>query len=198
MLNAIVQGILLGGLYALFAAGLSLVFGVMRIVNLAHGTLAVVSAYLAYVVVDATGLHPFVSLIVVVPVMFAVGYIIQLGILNRTLGSTELSPLLATFGIAVVLDNVLQETFSADQRGLDAGRIEDTSISMGSVAIGWLPPLPLRVGIVVLVGLYVGLERTQLRRAFRAPSDDAEAAEIVGIDQRRLYALATAIAIGTV
>lgn len=198
MLNAIVQGILLGGLYALFAAGLSLVFGVMRIVNLAHGTLAIVSAYLAYVVVDATGLHPFLSLIVVVPVMFAVGYVIQLGILNRTLGSTELSPLLATFGIAVVLDNVLQEAFSADQRGLDAGRIEDTSISLGSVAIGWLPLLTLGVGIAVIVGLYVVLERTQVGRAFRAASDDAEAAEIVGIDQRRLYALATAIAIGTV
>jgi branched-chain amino acid transport system permease protein len=198
MLNAIVQGVLLGGLYALFAAGLSLVFGVMRIVNLAHGTLAIVAAYLAYVVVDATGLHPFATLLVVVPVMFAVGYAMQLGILNHTLAGGELSPLLATFGIAVVLDNVLQETFSADQRGLDAGRIEDTSIALGSVAIGWLPLLTLGIGVAVIVGLSVLLERTQLGRGFRAASDDAEAASIVGIDQRRLYALATAIAIGTV
>ena len=130
--------------------------------------------------------------------MFAVGYVIQLGTLNRTLGGSELSPLLATFGLAVVLDNVLQETFSADQRGLDAGRIEDTSISLGSVAIGWLPLLTLGVGIAVIVALYLLLERTQLGRAFRAASDDAEAAEIVGIDQRRLYALATGIAIATV
>jgi len=198
MLNAVVQGILLGGLYALFAAGLSLVFGVMRIVNLAHGTLAIVAGYLAYVVVRETGLHPFATLVVVVPVMFAVGYVLQLGILNLTLGSSELPPLLATFGIAVVLDNVLQETFSADQRGLDAGRIEDTSIDLGSVAIGWLPLLTLGVGVVVIVGLYLVLERTQLGRAFRAASDDAEAATIVGIDQRRLYALATAIAVATV
>jgi branched-chain amino acid transport system permease protein len=198
MLNAIVQGILLGGLYALFAAGLSLVFGVMRIVNLAHGTLAIGAGYIAYVLVDATGMNPFVTLLIVVPVMFAVGYVIQYGILNWTIAAGELSPLLATFGIAVVLDNVLQETFSADQRGLDAGRVEDTSISLGSVAIGWLPLITLGIGVAVIVALYLLLERTQLGRAFRATSDDPEAASIVGIDQRHLYALAFAIAIATV
>jgi branched-chain amino acid transport system permease protein len=199
VLNAIVQGILLGGLYALFAAGLSLVFGVMRIVNLAHGDLAVLAGFLAYVLVDNAGFTPFLTLLVVVPAMAVVGYVLQRGILNYTLGSGELPPLLATFGLAVVLQNVLQEAFSADSRGLDAGRIEDTSISLGGgVAIGWLPLVTLAIGVVVIAGLSLMLDRTQLGRAFRAASDDAEAATIVGIDQRKLYAIATAIALATV
>jgi branched-chain amino acid transport system permease protein len=199
MVNAIVQGILLGGLYALFAAGLSLVFGVMRIVNLAHGDLAVLAGFLAYVLVDSVGFTPFLTLLVVVPAMAVAGYVLQRGVLNFTLGPSELPPLLATFGLAVVIQNVLQEGFSADSRGLDAGRIEDTSISLGdSVAIGWLPLVTLVIAVVVIVGLSLMLERTQLGRAFRAASDDAEAATIVGIDQRKLYAIATAIALATV
>jgi branched-chain amino acid transport system permease protein len=199
MLNAIVQGILLGGLYALFAAGLSLVFGVMRIVNLAHGDLAVLAAFLAYVLVDSAGFTPFLTLLVVVPVMAIAGYALQRGVLNFTLGSGELPPLLATFGIAVVLQNLLLEGFSADSRGLDAGRIEDTSISLGGgVAIGWLPLVTLIIGVVVIAALSLMLDRTQLGRGFRAASDDAEAAAIVGIDQRKLYAIATAIALATV
>ena len=199
MVNAIVQGILLGGLYALFAAGLSLIFGVMRIVNLAHGDLAVLAGFLAYVLVDSVGFTPFLTLLVVVPVMGIIGYALQRGVLNFTLGSGELPPLLATFGIAVVLQNVLQETFSADSRGLDAGRIEDSSISLGGeVAIGWLPLVTLLIGVAVIAGLSLMLDRTQLGRAFRAASDDAEAATIVGIDQRKLYGFATAIALATV
>jgi branched-chain amino acid transport system permease protein len=199
VLNAIVQGILLGGLYALFAAGLSLVFGVMRIVNLAHGDLAILAGFLAFVLVDSAGFSPFLTLVVVVPAMFVLGYVLQRGILNYTLGSTELAPLLATFGLAVVLQNVMQEAFSADQRGLDAGRIEDTSLALGGgVNLGWLPLLTLGIGILVILVLYLVLERTQVGRAFRAASDDSEAAAIVGIDQRHLYALATAIALATV
>jgi len=199
MLNAIVQGILLGGLYALFAAGLSLVFGVMRIVNLAHGDLAVLAGFLAYVLVDNVGFTPFLTIVLVVPVMFVVGYLMQRTVLNFTLAGGELSPLLATFGIAVVIQNLLQEGFSADQRGLDAGRIEETSISLGGgVAIGWLPLVTALIGVGVILLLSLMLERTQLGRAFRAASDDPEAAAIVGIDQRRLYALATAIALATV
>jgi branched-chain amino acid transport system permease protein len=199
VINAIVQGVLLGGLYALFAAGLSLMFGVMRIVNLAQGALAVGAAYLSYLLVDHAGMTPFATVPIVVIVMFVVGYALQRGLLNFTLGSGELPPLLATFGLAIVLQNVLLEAFSADSRGLDAGTIEDSSISLGGgIAVGWLPLLTLGVGVTVIVGLHLLLERTQLGRAFRAASDDAEAASIVGIDQRRLYALATAIALATV
>ena len=199
MLNAIVQGILLGGLYALFAAGLSLVFGVMRIVNLAHGDLALVGAFLAFALVDRLALHPFVTLLVVVPALAATGFALQAGVLNHTLRGGELPPLLATFGLAIVLQNVIQEAFSADQRGLDAGAIENSSISLGGdVAIGWLPLLTLVIAAAVIVAMYLLLGRTQLGRAFRAASDDPEAAEVVGIDQRKLYAVTTAIALATV
>jgi len=197
--NAVVQGVLLGGLYALFAAGLSLVFGVMRIVNLAHGDLAVLAAFIAFVLVDSAGFSPFLTLIVVVPAMALAGYALQRGLLNRTLERGPLPPLLATFGLSVVLQNALQEGFSADARGLDAGSIENASISLGGdVNIGWLPLVTLILGAAVILGMSVLLYRTQIGRGFRAVSDDPEVAEIVGIDQRKVYAVATAIALATV
>jgi branched-chain amino acid transport system permease protein len=197
--NAIVQGILLGGLYALFAAGLSLMFGVMRIVNLAHGDLAIVGAFVAFLLVDDLGFSPFVTLLIVVPALAAFGYALQAGILNFALRGGELPALLATFGLAIVIQNILQEAFSADQRGLDAGTIEDKSISLGGdIAIGWLPLVTLVLGAAVIAGLSLLLNRTQLGRAFRAASDDPWAAEVIGIDQRKLYAIATAIALATV
>jgi branched-chain amino acid transport system permease protein len=196
--NAVAQGILLGGLYALFAAGLSLMFGVMRIVNLAHGDLVIVAAFIAFVLADDLGFNPFLSLFVVLPVMFLVGYTLQRGILNTSLAGGELGPLLATFGLAIVLQNVLQEIFSADQRGLRAGSIETSSLHVAEgLNLGWLPMLTLAVGVAVIGGLHLLLERTQLGRAFRAVADDPEAAAVVGIDHRQLYAIATGIALAT-
>ncbi len=125
LVNTILQGVLVGGLYALFAAGLSLIFGVMRLVNIAHGDLIVLAAYVAMVVVKLTGLHPLVSLIFVVPIMAAFGYALQRGILNRTLGGDLLPPLLVTFGLSVILQNGLLTVFTADSRKLDAGRVGD-------------------------------------------------------------------------
>ncbi len=197
--NAVVQGVLLGGLYALFAAGLSLVFGVMRIVNLAHGDLAILASFVAVGLADQAGFPPLLTVVVVVPVMFVVGYVLQLGVLNRSLRQGELGPLLATFGLAIVLQNVLLKAFSADQRSLDAGSLGTSSIRLGDqLSIGWLPLITLLAGAAIILGLHAMLTRTQLGRAFRAASDDPEAATIVGIDQRRLYALATAIAVATV
>jgi len=197
--NAVLQGILLGGLYALFAAGLSLMFGVMRIVNLAHGDLAILAAFLAFTLGREVDFNPFAALIVILPVMFAAGYVLQGGALNFSLRGGELGPLLATFGLSVVIQNLLQQIYSADQRGLTAGRIDSASLRLGDeVALGWLPLLTLGIGVAVIVGLYLMLDRTQLGRAFRAVSDDPEAATVVGIDQRRLYALATGIALATV
>ncbi len=121
--NLVVQGILLGGLYALFASGLSLIFGVMRLVNLAHGDLSNVAAFIALLVVDSLGWNPFQSFIIVLPVMFAFGYVLQRYVLNRTLERGPMPPLLVTFGLAVVVQNVLLEVFSADSQGLDAGHI---------------------------------------------------------------------------
>lgn len=196
--DAVIQGVLLGGLYAMFAAGLSLMFGVMRIVNLAHGALAVLAAYMAVTLADEAGFSPFLTLLVVVPAMFAIGYLLQRAVLNFSMLSGELGPLLATFGLAIVIQNSLQEGFSADQRGLNAGGIEIESIGLGAdISIGVLPLITLAIGVAVIVGLHLMLNRTSLGRAFRAASDDPEAAQIVGINQRHLYALAAGISIAT-
>jgi branched-chain amino acid transport system permease protein len=197
--NAVVQGILLGGLYALFAAGLSLAFGVMRLVNLAHGDLSILAAFLVVAVVDAAGFSAWIGLVLVIPAMFAIGYLLQLTLLNRTLESGLLAPLLVTFGIAIILQNVLLETFSADSRGLDAGAIETKSIGItDEIAVGWFPLLTCVVSVCVLGGLQLLLNWTQLGRALRATADDRRAAELMGIDHRRVYALAMGIALATV
>jgi branched-chain amino acid transport system permease protein len=197
--NAVVQGVLLGGLYALVAAGLSLVFGVMRIVNLAHGVLAVIAAYGALLLGEELGWNPFLSLLVVVPAMAALGYLLQRALLDRALRGGELAPLLVTFGLAIVTQNLLLETFSADTQRLDVGALGGASIRIADgLAIGWFPLLAAAVGVLVIAGLGRFLARTRTGRAMRATSDDQEAAQLMGIDNRRLYAVATAIALGTV
>jgi branched-chain amino acid transport system permease protein len=194
MLDSIVQGVLLGGLYALFAAGLTLVFGVMRIVNLAHGDLIILAAYLTLVAVDLTGANPLLVAPLVAGVMAAVGYVLQRGILNVTVGTGLLPPLIVTFGLAIVIQNVLQQVFSADTRGLDAGAVELASIDLGPVIVGRFPLLSLVLAVVVIAGLQVLFARTGVGRAFRAVSDDIEAARMMGIRTRQVFAAATAVA----
>lgn len=198
-LNAIVQGVLLGGLYALLATGLSLMFGVMRLVNLAQGDLTILSAFLALSLIEATGVGPLVALVVVVPLMMAGGYVLQRGVLNRTLDGGVMPPILVTFGIAVILQNLLLGVYSADSQGIDAGTIESASIDLaGQLSIGVLPLLTLVAAVAILVGLQLLLGRTQLGRSLRATADDRDAARLIGIDDRHVYAVATALALGTV
>lgn len=197
--NTIVQGLLLGGLYALFAAGLSLAFGIMRLVNLAHGDLIVLAAFAAFVVVDGLGIHPFVSLFIVVPLMALFGYAMQRYILNKTLGDDILPPLLVTFGLSIIIQNLLMEIFSADSRGLNAGAIETASISLGGgIAVGLFPVVVMVTAVVVIGGLQYLFSSTSLGRAFRATSDDQQAAQLMGIDNKHVYGLAMAIAMGIV
>ncbi len=194
--NIILQGALLGGLYALFAAGLSLMFGVMRLVNIAHGDLIVLAAYCALMVVQATGVHPLLSLVAVVPLMFALGYALQRGLLNFTLGHEILPPLLVTFGLSVIIQNALLEGFSADSRRLQAGALETASLRLGDqLAIGWLPAIVFLAAAVIIALLEVLLYRTPLGRAFRATSDDADTAQLYGVGIRHVFALATALAL---
>ena len=189
--DTIVQGILLGGLYALFAAGLSLVFGIMRLVNLAHGDLIVLAAYLLLVIVTMLGLHPFVAALVAMPVMFGIGYGLQKFVLNRVLGPDILPPLLVTFGLSVVIQNVLQEGFSADSRRVPAGSLETASMPIGPVTVGLMPLLTLISAIGVILALQWLFYRTALGRAFRATSDDPVTASLMGIKPQRVFAQAT-------
>lgn len=199
-INALIQGVLLGGLYALLATGLSLAFGVMRLVNLAHGDLIILAAYLALVVTNATGINPFLSLPVVMPLMMLLGYALQRGLLNRALRSSGvMPPLMVTFGLAIVIQNLLLDVFSADSQGLTAGPIENDSITINDqISIGVLPLLTLIVAVAILIGLELMISRTALGRALRATADDPEAAGIVGIDHQHMYAIAMAIALSTV
>ena len=197
--NTVVHGALLGGLYALFATGLSLIFGVMRIVNIAHGDLIVLAAYLALLAVQLLGLPPLATLIVVVPAMFVLGYVLQRGLLNFTLGPDILPPLLVTFGLSVIIENVLLEAFSADSRRLQAGAIETASLRLGAeLSIGWFPVLQFATAIAVIALLELLLNRTALGRAFRATSDDPETARLYGVDNRHIFALATALSLAVV
>ena len=198
-INAVVQGVLVGGLYALFAAGLSLIFGVMRLVNIGHGDLIVAASYLAWVVVQATGLHPLASLLIVAPIAAAFGYALQLGILNHTLGKGILPPLLVTFGLSVILQNGLLQLFTADTRKLDAGALETDSFALlPGVDIGYLPLLMFATAVVVIAALQFLFYSTGLGREFRAVSDDREVAELMGVDNRRVYAAAMALSLAVV
>lgn len=197
--NAIVQGVLIGGLYALFAAGLSLIFGVMRLVNIAHGDLIVLAAYLALVVTATLGLDPLTSLVVVVPAMAVIGYALQRLVLNRTLGDDLLPPLLVTFGLSVIIQNGLLELFSADSRKLQAGAIEVQTMEIVSgIWIGLLPLLQFAVAVAIIGGLQLLFYRSAFGRAFRATSDDPSVAELMGLDTRRVFALAMALSLAVV
>jgi branched-chain amino acid transport system permease protein len=198
-INVIVQGVLIGGLYALFAAGLSLIFGVMRLVNIAHGDFIVGAAYLALVVIQATGLHPLLSLVIVVPLMAAFGYAVQLGLLNRVLGRDILPPLIVTFGLSIIIQNLLLTGFSADSRKLDAGRFEIQSVNIApGLDIGYLPVLTFVSAILIIAGLQFLFYKTSLGRAFRATSDDGEIAQIMGLDNRKVFAWAMALSMAVV
>jgi branched-chain amino acid transport system permease protein len=168
--NIIVQGVLIGGLYAMFAAGLALIFGVMRLVNIAHGDLIVLAAYIALMTTDTLGLNPLLAIMIVVPIMAAIGYALQRALLNRTLGDDVLPPLLVTFGLSVIIQNALLEVFTADSRRLNAGPIEVASFPLvEGVWIGVLPLLQFAVAIAVIGALQLLFYRTALGRAFRAP-----------------------------
>ncbi len=194
-LNILVQGGLLGGFYALFAIGLSMSFGIMRLVNIAHGDLIVLSAYVALIVTESTGLDPFLSTIVVVPVMFALGYALQRGLLNQTLSGGLLPPLLVTFGISIIIQNGLLQIFGAYDHRLKEGAIETASLQLpGGLAIGAYPILVFAVAVFAIASMQLLFYRTRLGRAFRAVSDDADTAELMGIDNRKLFAMALGIA----
>lgn len=194
--NTIVQGILLGGLYALFAAGLSVMFGVMRIVNIAHGDFIVLAAYLALVITQTAGLHPLLSLAIVAPLMFALGYVLQRGLLNLTISGDVLPPLIVTLGLSVIIQNLLLEIFSADTRRLQAGGLETASLTFGGhIAIGWLPLASFGAAVAVIIVLELLLYRTALGRAFRSTSDDGETARLYGVNRHHIFAIATGIAL---
>lgn len=194
-LNATLQGTLLGGLYALFAAGLSLIFGVMRLVNIAHGDLIVLAAYLGLTVATALGLHPLVTLVIAVPAMFALGYGLQRLIMNRTMGDDVLPPLLVTFGLSIIIQNALLTAFSADPQKLQGGRLETASLSAGGLSVGILPVIVFVTAVAIIGALQGMFYHTALGRAFRATSDRQDIAQLMGLNRAHVLGLAMGLSL---
>ncbi len=195
IVDILVQGLLVGGFYALFATGLSLMFGVMRIVNLAHGDIIVLAAFLALPLMQQAGLPWGAALLVIVPLMAAIGFGLQLLVLNRTLGRDLLPPLLVTFGLSIVIQNALQLVFSADSRKLPIGDAATASLRLlPGLSVGYYPLGVLGIAVAVIGGIQAFLYRTRLGVAMRATSDDPATVRLMGIDNRQIYGIAAALA----
>jgi len=198
MINTVIQGVLLGGYYALIAAGLSFMFSVMRVINLAHGSLAVFAAYALLVLAQRFGISPFLGLLIVLPLMAVIGVLLQRFVLDRALRAGTLVPILATFGLSIVIDNALFEAFGANTQSLGnyIGNLSYDSIALpGNIYVGKLAVGIFVLAVVVLVGLQAFLSLTAYGRAIRATAEDADTAGLVGINARLATSLATAIAL---
>ncbi|NIZ13571.1 branched-chain amino acid ABC transporter permease [Phaeobacter sp. HF9A] len=192
---ASVNGVLLGGLYALYGLGLALTFGIMRTINLAHGDMIVFGSFMSLVVTRVLGLPALASLVVLIPAMFLLGRLFQERVMNRSLGEGIMPSIILTFGLSVVIQNALLLTFSADRQTLSAGQLQTMSLPLTEdFAIGVLPLMTLCVVIVLLIALNWFFRHTMLGRAFRATSDDPEVVALMGIDPRRTYGLAMGLA----
>jgi branched-chain amino acid transport system permease protein len=194
MVDTLLQGLLLGGLYALFALGQSLMFGVMRLTNTAQGDFIILGGFFAISLASTTGLAPGWALLLLAPGAFVFGYALQRFVLNGTLGKDPLPSLVVTFGLAIIIQNLLLEVYSADPRSLDAGALAFDSMSFGIATVGTLPLLTLGVALLATMALQALFSYTSLGRSFRAVSDDREAAQLMGIRPSIVYAQATGIA----
>jgi len=196
MLETLVQGLLLGGLYTLFALGQSLMFGVMRLTNTAQGDFIILGAFAVIAGMSLTGGEaPWLVALAVLPVAFGFGYVLQRFVLNGTLGKDPLPSLVVTFGLSIVIQNLLLELFSADPRAIETGGLSTQGIALGdAMSVGVLPLVVLAVALAATGALQWLFARTALGRSFRAVSDDREIAELMGLNAKKVYALATAIA----
>jgi branched-chain amino acid transport system permease protein len=194
--DALVQGILLGGMYAQYALGMALMFGVMRIVNISHGDLVILLSLIGISMATAWGLGPLPVLVVLVPVAVLMGWVLQKAVLNKVVGDDPLPSLIATFGLSIALQNLMLQIWSANSRSLPGHGLESRSIEIGGIYVGLLPLIVLAVATGLTWGLDLTLKHTRFGRALRAASADVEAAAMTGINPRAVYAVATAAAVG--
>ena len=198
-IGTIIQGSLLGGLYALFAIGLSITYGVMRVVNIAHGDFIVLSSYLALIPISMLGVHPFGVILPVAVVMFGVGYGLQRVLLNRTIGPDILPPLLVTFGLSIIIQNGLLEVFTADSKAIQVGELSTASLSLGAgITIGVFPLLVFAVSLLLTAGISLLFNRTSVGMSLRATSDDPATAGLMGIRAKHVYGMAMGLSFALV
>ncbi|MBU1277110.1 MAG: branched-chain amino acid ABC transporter permease [Proteobacteria bacterium] len=189
----IINGLLLGGLYAVIALGLSTIFGIVRVVNLAHGDMVILGSYLSLAFCMWLGLNPLWTILLVAPIMFCVGFLIQSVLFNRVLGKGMEPPLLMAFGISIIVQNFLLLVFTSDARALKSD-LSMMTISLGEINISLLYLLNFLIGLAVILGLRQFFRKTFLGRAIRAASDDVVAAKLVGANTSSIYAYAMGIA----
>ena len=194
-LDAVIQGTLLGGLYAQYAIGMSLMFGVMRIVNIAHGDLVVLLALIGISLAAVWGLGPWFLILLLVPIGALVGWVLQSTVLNKLVGDDPLPSLIATFGLSIALQNAMLAIWSADTRSLDAGVLAGKSLQIGEIYIGYMPILVFVSAVLLTWGLSVVLDVTKFGRSLRAAAADKDAAMLSGVNTKAVYAQATAIAV---
>lgn len=195
-LDALIQGVLLGGMYAQYALGMALMFGVMRIVNIAHGDLVVLLALIGISASVFFGLGPLPLVLLLVPLAAVIGWCLQKFVLNKVVSADSLPSLIATFGLSIALQNLMLEIWSADTRSMSGGGIEAASVDIGGIYIGLLPVMILIAATFITLGLDLTMRRTRFGRALRAAAADTEAAAMTGVNPRVVYAYATAIAVG--
>jgi branched-chain amino acid transport system permease protein len=197
LIQPILNGILLGGLYAVIAIGMSTMFGIVKLVNLAHGDLMILSSFLSLCLISWLGVNPFFSLIVVVPVMYFVGYFVQGFLINRVLGKDMEPPLLVAFGLSIILQNLLLLIFTPDARTLKTSLAVKTIPLMGDVSVPVIYLVDFLIGLAVIASLYIIFQKTYMGRAIRAASDDERAAQLMGVNTKNIYAKAMGIAMVT-
>lgn len=197
LLQPILNGLLLGGLYAVIGIGLSTMFGIVRLLNLAHGDLMILSAYLSMTLAAWFGLNPFLSLILVIPVMFFLGILIQKYLLNRVIGKELEPPMLVAFGLSFILQNFLLLVFTPDAQSLMTDLSLKTIPLGNSLNISVLYLVNFCVGCGVILGLYLFFRKTYLGMAIRAASDDEMGARVTGVNTKAIYACAMGVALIT-
>src|SRR5258705_6188228 len=190
--NTLVQGILLGGLYALFAMGQSLIFGVMRLTNTAHGDFIILAAFAVFSVVAVLGLPPavapWIALGLLLPIGFAAGYAVQRFVLNGTLGRDPLPSLVVTFGLAIVIQNLLQEIYTADPRSIESGGLNTASIALADgLAVGTLPLMIFFIVVAMVLGMQWLFDHTPPGPAVPAVGADRAAPALMGLRYRPAY-----------
>jgi branched-chain amino acid transport system permease protein len=194
-IEPIVNGLMLGGLYGLFGLGLALAFGIMRIVNIAHGEFVVMAAYLGMTLLTMTPLPLPVVVIAVAASAFALGWLLQIAVLNRVVGPNPVPAMIITIGISIVIRNLLVKLYGADIHSIEVGPIQDMGVSLLGISIGVLPLLIFATALVLFVGVHLLLTRTTIGRAFRAAADDYEILETLGFNRRRIYGAAMGLAV---
>ncbi|MEW6663747.1 MAG: branched-chain amino acid ABC transporter permease [Thermodesulfobacteriota bacterium] len=196
-MEAVISGILLGGLYGIVGVGLSMVFGIMRQVNLAHGEFMILSSYFSLLFLHLIGLHPLLTLFLVLPIMFALGYLIQAFLFNRAM-QKEMEPfLIISFGLSIILQNVLLLAFTPDARSLKTGLAIKSVNLFNLFHIPLIQLLNFSAGLIVLFLLYQFMKKTYLGWAIHAASEDLSGAKLMGINPKRVYSIAMGIAAST-